>query len=101
VDLDKLDDLPTGKYRLFEEVSAINHVTKDDPPALLVYSRPLDAEVANQGVGIHHALFGKALQEKMDGLGIPCEVVAGSRRLGGGTPTNPIDFLKEHLGVKK
>jgi acetyl esterase/lipase len=101
VDLNKLDDLPAGKYRLFEEVSAINHVTKDDPPALLIYSRPLDAEVTNQGIGIHHALFGKALKEKMDGLGIPCEVIAAGKRLGGGTPTRPINFLKEHLGVQK
>jgi hypothetical protein len=68
---------------------------------LLIYSLPLDAEVTNQGIGIHHARFGKALQEKMDGLGIPCEVVAGGSRLGGGTPTKVMDFLKEHLGVKK
>jgi hypothetical protein len=98
---DKLDDLPAEKYKLFEEVSAINHVTKDDPPVLLIYSRPLDAEVTNQGIGIHHALFGKVLQEKMGELRIPCEVVAGGRRLGGGTPTQVIDFLKEHLGKKK
>jgi acetyl esterase/lipase len=101
VDLNKLDDLPAEKYKLFEEVSAINHVTRDDPPVLLIYSRPLDAEVTNQGVGIHHALFGKALKEKMDGLDVPCEVVAGGKRLGGGTPTRVIDFLKEHLGTKK
>jgi hypothetical protein len=101
VDLSKLDDLPAGKYKLFEEVSAINHVTRDDPPVLLIYSQPLDAEVTNQGIGIHHALFGKALKEKMDELGIPCEVIAAGKRLGGGTPTRPIDFLKEHLGVKK
>jgi hypothetical protein len=101
VDLNQLDDLPAGKYKLFEEVSAINHVTKDDPPVLLIYSRPLDAEVTSQGIGIHHALFGKALKEKMDELGIPCEVVAGVRRLGEGTPTKVIDFLKEHLGVQK
>ena len=101
VDLDKLDELPAEKYRLFEEVSAINHLTKDDPPVLLIYSRPLDAEITNQGIGIHHALFGKALKDKMDDLGIPCEVVAGNQRLGGGTPTKPIDFLKEHLGVKE
>jgi acetyl esterase/lipase len=100
VDLNKLDELPPEKYRLFEEVSAINHLTKDDPPVLLIYSRPLDAEITNQAIGIHHALFGKALKEKMDALGIPCEVVAGNQRLGGGTPTKAIDFLKEHLGVR-
>jgi hypothetical protein len=31
-------------------------------------------------------------------LQIPCEVVAASKRVGGGTPTRTIDFLKEHLG---
>src|SRR5260370_33748381 len=44
VDLNKLDDLPTEKYQLFEEGSAINHLTKDDPPVRLSYSRPLDTE---------------------------------------------------------
>jgi acetyl esterase/lipase len=100
VDLNSLDKLPREKYKLFEEVSSINHLGKDDPPALLIYSRPLDTEVTNQGVGIHHALFGKALKEKMDELGIPCEVVAGKDRLGGGSPTKPIDFLKQHFGIR-
>jgi acetyl esterase len=101
VDLDKLDELPTDKYRLFEDVSPLHHLTKDDPPVLLIYSRPLDAVITNQGIGIHHALFGKALKDKMDDLGIPCEVVAGNQRLGGGRPTKPIEFLKGHLGVRK
>jgi acetyl esterase/lipase len=101
VDLNKLDALPPEKYKLFEEVSAINHVTRDSPPVLLIYSRPLDTKVTNQGIGIHHALFGKVLKEKMDELKVPCEVVAGGSRLGGGTATRPIDFLKEHLGMQK
>jgi acetyl esterase len=101
VDLDKLDELSAEKYRLFEDVSPINHLTKDDPPVLLIYSRPLDIEITDQGIGIHHALFGKVLKEKMDKLGIPCEVDAGNRRLGGGTPTKPIDFLRQHLGMRK
>ena len=100
VDLNKLDDLPAEKYKLFEEVSAIPHLTKDDPPVLLSYSRPMDTEITNQGIGIHHALFGKALKEKMDALGIPCELYAGGKRIGGGTPMRTIDFLKAHLGIK-
>lgn len=100
-DPDKLDHLPAEKYRLFEECSAITHVTKDAPPVLLFYSSRIDAEITNQGIGIHHPLFGKALKEKMDKLNIPCEVVAGGMRLGGGTPTRPIDFLKEHFGMRK
>jgi acetyl esterase/lipase len=101
VDLNQLDDLPAEKYQLFEECSPITHVTKDAPPVLLWYSRPLDAEITNQGIGIHHPLFGKALKEKMDALQIPCEVVAAGKRLDGGTPTRTIDFLKGHLGRKK
>jgi acetyl esterase/lipase len=101
VDLERLDDLPAEKYRLFEEVSPINHLTRDDPPVLLIYSRPLETEVTNQGIGIHHALFGKVLKDKMDALGIPCEVVAGNRRIGSGPPTKPIDFLKKNFWTKK
>jgi acetyl esterase len=100
-DPNKLDDLPGEKYKLFEEVSPINHLTKDAPPVLLWYNNPIDAEITNQGIGIHHPLFGKVLKEKMDALHIPCEVVAAGKRLDGGAPTRPIDFLKEHFGMKK
>jgi Leucine-rich repeat (LRR) protein len=100
-DPNNLDHLPADKYKLFEECSPITHVTKDSPPVLLFYSSRLDAVVSIQGIGIHHPLFGKALKEKMDKLRIPCEVVAGGMRLGGGTPTRPIDFLKEHFGMRK
>jgi acetyl esterase len=100
VNLDRLDDLPAEKYKLFEEVSPINHLTKDDPPVLLSYSKPLETEVKNGNIGIHHALFGKVLKEKMDKLGIPCELYAGGKRIGGGTPMKPIDFFKVHLGMK-
>jgi hypothetical protein len=37
----------------------------------------------------------------MDELQIPCEVVAAGERVGGGTPTRTIEFLKEQLGMKK
>jgi acetyl esterase/lipase len=100
-DLDKLDDLPAQKYKLFEEVSALPHLSKDDPPVLLWYSRPLDAEVTDTNIGIHHARFGKVLKEKMDELHIPCELYAGGQRVGEGPPRRPLDFVKEHLGVTK
>jgi acetyl esterase len=67
-DPNKLDNLPAKKYKLFEECSPITHVTKDAPPVLLFYNNPIDAEITNQGIGIHHPLFGKALKEKMDTL---------------------------------
>jgi acetyl esterase/lipase len=101
VDMDKLDELSADKYKLFEEISPINHLTKDDPPVLLSYSSPMNAEVTNAGIGIHHPLFGKLLKEKMDDLGIPCELYAGNKRIGGGEPMKIIDFLKLHFGMKK
>lgn len=99
-DLNKLDDLPDEKYKLFDECSPLYHVTKDAPPVLLWYNNPIDAAITNQGIGIHHPLFGKALKEKMDALNVPCEVVAAGKRLGGGKPTRTIDFLKENFGLK-
>ena len=62
VDLSKLDDLPEEKYRLFEEVSALPHLTKDDAPAALFYGSKLDTPITSQGIGIHHPRFGKALK---------------------------------------
>jgi acetyl esterase/lipase len=100
-DPSQLDALPAEKYKLFDECSAITHVTKDAPPVLLFYSKPIDAEITNQGIGIHHPRFGKALKEKMDALKLPCEVVAAGVRLDGGTPTSSINFLKKHFGLEK
>ena len=100
IDPEKLDDLPEAKYKLFEEVSAINHLSNDSPPVQLWYSNPLDVEVTTQRIGIHHPMFGKLLKEKMDQLMIPCEVVAAGRQLDGTAPTKVIDFLKQHLGLK-
>ncbi len=99
VDLDQLDDLPDEKYRLFEEVSAIPHLSKDDPPVILTYNSALDAPISNQSAGIHHPRFGKALKQRMDALGIQCEVQAGGETIGGGPPTSPIDLMKRQFGM--
>jgi acetyl esterase/lipase len=99
VDLSKLDELPDEKYRLFEEVSPIHHLTKDDVPAMLSYGGSLDQKVTNVNVGIHHARFGKVLKERMDALGIRCEVHAGNEVLGGGRRVSPIDFMKQAFGM--
>ncbi len=70
--LDNLDALPAEKYRLFEEVSPINHLTRDDPPVLQIYGVPVDSPATD---AIHHPRFGKVLKDKMDALGLPCELV--------------------------
>jgi acetyl esterase len=64
---------PTPERRmLYDEASAITHLTKDDPPLYMVYNEadgPLPAD-ARPGQGIHHPNFGRQLKKKMDGLGI-------------------------------
>lgn len=99
VDLTKLDELGQEKYRLFEEVSPLTHLTRDDVPAALFYASKLDTPITSQGVGIHHPRFGKALQEKMDELGILCEVHTGLPR-GAEWEKRTLDFVKKHLGVE-
>lgn len=67
--LDHLEALHAEKYKLFEEVSPIHHLTKDDPPVLQIYGVPVDSPATD---AIHHPQFGKVLKDKMDALGIPC-----------------------------
>jgi hypothetical protein len=99
VDLSKLDDLPKEKYKLFEEVSALPHLTKEDVPVVLFYASEMDTPITSQGIGIHHPRFGKALKEKMDELGIECEVHTGIPR-GDEWVKLTVGFVKKHLGVK-
>jgi acetyl esterase len=94
-DLDKLDELPNEKYELFESVSPIHHLTKDDPPVQLLYAYNLDAPVKDSGVGIHHPKFGVVLKERMDKLGVECELKARVRPADGDALT--FAFIKKHL----
>lgn len=94
MDPNKLDDLPQEKYKLFEECSPITHLTKDDPPAQLSYGMSMEQ------ADIHSPRFGKALKEKMDALGIRCDVYVGNEVLGGGERVSSIDFVKQAFGMK-
>jgi acetyl esterase/lipase len=61
-------------HKLYEEASAINYVSADDPPAFMYYTEPnapLPPE-AKPGEGIHHPRFGTALKTRLDPLGIEC-----------------------------
>lgn len=98
MDPNNLDHLPKEKYKLFEECSPITHLTKDDVPALLIYNTTLETPITSQGIGIHHPKFGKALKEKMDALGIECQVETGVRGNEGAKLT--MDFIKKHFGMK-
>lgn len=95
-DLSKLDSLPEEKYRLFEEVSALPHLSQDDVPVALFYATRLETPVTNQGIGIHHPRFGQVLKEQMDKLGIECQLHTGVPR-GPEWTKLTMDFVRKHL----
>jgi len=69
------DEADTPKaYQLYEQASAINYLTADDPPVFLYYAEPYGPLKPNAkpGTGIHHPNFGIKLKEKMDELKIEC-----------------------------
>lgn len=99
VDLKQLDDLPEEKYKLFEEVSAIPHLTADDAPVLMTYDSDYDTPISTRSIGIHHPRFGKALKEKMDSLGIECTVLTGFTRTQKSRTEPVMKFLKQHFGM--
>lgn len=98
IDMDKLDDLPKEKYKLFDLVSPIQHVTGDDPPAQLLYAYNLDAAVKDRSVGIHHPKFGVALKERMDKLKVECDLKPRVRTADADEIT--FTFIKKHFGLK-
>ncbi|HEY3121142.1 MAG TPA: alpha/beta hydrolase [Vicinamibacteria bacterium] len=78
------EDFDTPKaHALFEAASPINYLTADDPPVFLFYGEdppvPLPAD-APEGVVIHHSQLGVVLKQKMEALGIRCELrkIAGA-----------------------
>ena len=91
-------DTPEADKR-FEAASAINYLTKDDPPVYAFYSeaRVIPAN-AKDGQGIHHINFGLRLKEKMDALGIPCTV--RHRDEGAQAEREMVEFFARHLGGK-
>lgn len=67
----------TSFFKLYEDGSAITHLSAGDPPVFMYYSVAMyPLPVANLGDGIHNPRFGYALKERMDKLGIECIVRA-------------------------
>jgi acetyl esterase len=95
-----IDQITDPKLQpLYDEVSAIKHLTADDPPVYLVYSEP-DAPLpadARPGQGIHHPIFGHKLKAELDRLGIENVYVHTSERSPFGGPDDMLDTLLRWL----
>ncbi|MEE2753066.1 MAG: alpha/beta hydrolase [Candidatus Latescibacterota bacterium] len=60
----------------FYSSSALNHVTTDAPPTCVSFFR-FDLQMTDNlssGDGIHHPIFGRVLKERMDELGVRCDI---------------------------
>jgi acetyl esterase/lipase len=104
-------------HKLFDEAAPITHVTKDDPPAMMIYSQkdtplppnatakrndpagPEDMPASDNMAGraVHHPTFGNVLKKKMDALGIECVVKAGVLPASSETYAEMIAFFKKHF----
>ncbi|MEX0701053.1 MAG: family 16 glycoside hydrolase [Planctomycetales bacterium] len=93
--------IPADKIKLIEEVSALPHLTKDDAPVLLGYEFAKDAPTSDLNVAIHHPKFGYALQERMDQLGIDCEVHTDVRRGTGDWAELTLGFVEKHFALPR
>jgi acetyl esterase/lipase len=83
-------------HRRYAAASAINLLTRDDPPVYAYYSeaRVIPAD-AKDGQGIHHINFGLRLKERMDALGIEC--IVRHRDEGAASDREMVEFFVRHL----
>lgn len=89
--------------KLYDESSAITHLTKDDPPLFMIYSEPdgpLPAD-AKPGQGIHHPNFGKQLETEMNKLGIENVNIHTQNAKGRNVALEMLKFFQKHLAVPK
>jgi acetyl esterase/lipase len=86
---------------LTREASPITHLSKDDPPAYMVFgaNKPV-TETSPAGLWVHHPIMGIKLREAMDELGLECHV-----DYSGGPKDNNyedmVEFLLKKLDVEK
>lgn len=94
------DELSQPEVRmLIEEMSPINHVSSDDPPAYMTYSQANDSLAADAApsAGIHHPIFGIKLQETMQASGVECILVIQKQAVGIDPYGSMVKFLQTKL----
>ncbi len=97
-DIESIDELEKPEMRKkVEEFSALNHVTKDDPPLQLRHGGKLAGtplpENTSFGVSIHHAKFGDLMRKRYAEVGVKqsVELVCSD---GPDRDAKEIDFLR-------
>lgn len=87
------------KQKLYDETSAITHLTKNDPPLFMIYSEPDIVPPADSRPGqfIHHPNFGKQLKKEMDALGIENVYVHTADAQGRHPQKEMLEFFKKHF----
>jgi acetyl esterase/lipase len=92
-------------HKLYEEASAINYVTPDDPPVFMFYTEPKGPlpDDAPAGQGIHHVNFGLRLKEKLDPHKIECIVRHRDDYEGGrvSVDRDMVEFFRKHFKLPK
>ncbi len=89
------------KQKLYDEASAITHLTKDDPPLFMVYGEDdPNPPNAQPGAGIHHVNFGKQLKTQMDALGIENVLVYLPEAKGRDVAKEMIDFFRKQFAKR-
>ena len=81
--------------------SPITHLSKDDPPAYMVFgaNKPV-TETSSANLWVHHPMMGIKLKEAMDELGVECHVEYGGGPKNGDYE-NMVEFLLKKLDVAK
>ena len=96
-------DLKAGEFdspkalERYEKMAAVTYLTKDDPPALLTYNY-LNEEVtatSNLDLVVHHPKLGLALKERMNALGLECEV--RHKGQADAAPITNAEFIRRHF----
>ncbi len=93
--------------RLFEDASAINHATRDDPPLYLYYpqaNEPLPPNSTGKQ-HIHHPKFGPFLRAKTDKLGLETVLKLREDYETGGRNApvivrDQVDWVLKHFGIE-
>ena len=83
------------------DASPITHLSKDDPPAYMVFgaNEPV-TETSSANLWVHHSMMGIKLKEAMDKLGVECHVeYSGGPK--NGDYESMVEFLIKKLDVEK